>query len=255
MENQTWDPALYDQAHAYVADLARDLIDLLAPTPDDTVLDLGCGTGRMTEWLLASGARVIGVDSDPAMVAAARARCPTADLRQDDVRSLDADLRCTALLSNATLHWVPPADAPRMAESLARTVLPGGRLVVEFGGAGNIAHILAGLRAACERHGHAFAPDGGWYYPTLGAFASLLEAHGFSVRDARLFPRMTKLEGGLDGLRAWLEMFGAQPLAAVPAATRAELVAEVVDQCRPTLLRDGTWWADYVRLRVVALRA
>ena len=126
-----------------------------------------------------------------------------------------------------------------------RALKDGGRFVAEFGGKGNVATIIAAVRA--EAPGAANP----WYYPSLGEYASLLEAHGFRVTQAFHFDRPTALEGER-GMRDWLDMFGTALLAGVPAAERNAVCARIVERLRPTLFRDGTWFADYVRLRILA---
>jgi hypothetical protein len=88
----------------------------------------------------------------------------------------------------------------------------------------------------------------------VGEHATLLEAHGFEVRYARLFDRPTRLDG-TDGLREWLGMFGDSLLAAVPADERAAVVADVEDRLREDHYdpEAEAWTADYRRLRFVAV--
>ena len=82
---------------------------LLAPRPGEHVLDVGCGDGALTERLVEAGCVVLGVDSSPAQVAAARGRGLSAEVM--DAAALDFDQRFDAVFSNATLHWVKDADA------------------------------------------------------------------------------------------------------------------------------------------------
>ena len=74
------------------------------------------------------------------------------------------------------------------------------------------------------------------------------------MRLARLFDRPTRLEGGEDGLRGWLAMFGDSLLAPVSGEEREEVLAAVEERLRPEQFEDGTWIADYRRLRFVAVR-
>ena len=67
-----WNATLFEASHAYVWEMAKDLVDLLAPKPGERILDVGCGTGRLTSEISRSGASVLGVDNSPAMVAQAR---------------------------------------------------------------------------------------------------------------------------------------------------------------------------------------
>ena len=69
-----WDADRYQRQFGFVSAMAGDLLDLLDPAPGEAVLDLGCGTGELAAAIQARGARVWALDSDPAMVAAARRR-------------------------------------------------------------------------------------------------------------------------------------------------------------------------------------
>ncbi len=117
--------------------------------------------------------------------------------------------------------------------------------MAELGGKGNIQAIV---RALFEELPGAANP---WYYPSLGQYATLLEAHGFRVNQAFHFDRPTPLEGPR-GMQDWLEMFGKVVLDEAPAGQRNQTRDRIVERLRPTLYRHGKWFVDYVRLRIVA---
>lgn len=241
-----WNAEAYARDARYVADLAADLIDLLAPQPGETILDLGCGDGGMTEKLAASGAHVIGVDASPDMIALARAR--GLDARQMDGQKLNFEASFDAVFSNAALHWMPDAEA--VAAGVARALKPGGRFVAELGGAGNVAGIVAALEAVLREHRLDPAEGFTWYFPTPENHAALLRRHGFEMQDIRLFDRPTKVEMGMDG---WLGMFGTPYLDRLPVEARGAAVATMVERLAETHRDDdGLWWADHVRLRFTA---
>ena len=131
---------------------------------------------------------------------------------------------------------------------------PGGRFVAEMGGAGNIAEILAAVGAALAEAGLP-EPASPWYFPTPAQQAALLEGAGFRVARMEYFPRPTPLADCPDGLADWLEMFGRSLTAGVPADRLPRVLARVNELAapRPRLRRDGEWFADYWRLRFVAV--
>jgi hypothetical protein len=90
-----------------------------------------------------------------------------------------------------------------------------------------------------------------WYYPGIGEYAALLERHGLEVRYAVLFDRPTPLEGGLAG---WIRMFGGYLTAGLDEPRREAFVSAVERRAAPGLLRNGTWTADYRRLRIHAVK-
>jgi len=250
-----WDPDDYDGSHGFVYDYGADVVDLLDPQPGERVLDLGCGTGHLTAGIaraVGEDGFVLGIDPSGEMVARAREAHPGLAFARADARAFAAAEHFDAVFSNAALHWIPDQDA--VAARVADLLRPGGRFVAELGGTGNVRRIVDTVTDACARRGYEV--DHPWYFPTVGEHATLLERHGFEVTHARLFDRPTDLEGGEDGLREWLGMFGDSLLAPLSDEERAAVVAEVEDRLRPDLYdpESGTWTADYRRLRFVAER-
>ena len=248
-----WDTALYDQQHSYVWVYGADLLELLAPQPGERILDLGSGTGHLTAKVAASGAEVIGLDAAPSMVEEARKNYPDLQFVLANGTDFAFPDPFDAVFSNATLHWIKrAADA---AACISRALKPGGRLVAEFGGKGNVKSIISALYAAREATGYPARPElNPWYFPTIGEYAAILEQHGLSVTSANLFYRPTPLDGGDSGLQNWIEMFANSFLIDIPADRHQEVTQHVERQLQETLYRDGTWTVDYRRLRIVAIK-
>jgi trans-aconitate methyltransferase len=250
--SQSWDAQLYEQRHSFVWKLGGDLIELLAPRPGERVLDLGSGTGQLTAEIAKRGVEVVGIDNSAEMVEQARRNHPDLRFEIGDARTFALDRPFDAVFSNAVLHWVkPPGEA---VDRIRHALRPGGRFVAEFGGAGNVGHIAAAIRAALRelRLGDFDAIDP-WYFPTVGQYAAILEGCGFEVRFATLFDRPTPLEGE-GGMRDWVRMFGGAFLRAVPEALQEPFLSLVERTTRPALHDEGQWHADYRRLRVVAYK-
>jgi SAM-dependent methyltransferase len=241
---QIWSPDDYATHAGFVPQLGASIFERLHPQSGERILDLGCGDGVLTERIAAAGAAVIGVDSSPEMIAAARAR--GLDARVMDATSLTFLDEFDAVFSNAVLHWVQDHDA--VLAGVARALKPGGRFVAELGGQGNIAAISVAIRAIFARHGITYTWP--WNYPTAAEFAGRCAAQQLEVQRVELFPRPTPLPTGMNG---WLRTFAVSLFAAVPAEQRADLESEVVDLLAPAL-RDaaGNWSVDYVRLQVLA---
>ena len=248
VDSQFWNADDYARTASFVPKLGAHLIDRLAPRAGEVVLDLGCGDGTLTAAIAASGARVIGIDSSPEMLAAARTR--GLDVRLMSAERLELEERFDAVFSNAVLHWVTDLDGA--VERIARHLKPGGRFVGEFGGHGNVAAILTAILATLATRGIDGRPLNPWHYPTADAFAALLVRHGFAVDEAVLVPRPTPLDAGM---AAWIKTFGGAFLAALPESDRARFAEDVADLLAPSLRDpDGHWTADYVRLRFTATK-
>jgi trans-aconitate 2-methyltransferase len=222
----------------------------LAPRPGETVLDLGCGTGRLTEEIARAGTAVIGIDASAEMIAEARRLYPQLRFEVGDARDFSIAEPVDAVFSNAVLHWVRPPDAA--VRAVRKALKPGGRFVAEFGGHGNCGQLIAALVATLAEFGlgRDVLPD--WYYPSVAEYASLLEREGLEPTTALLFDRPTPLEGP-EGLRNWVRMFAAGAIDAVGAERREAFLTRLEETARPVLFRDGGWFADYRRLRVVGV--
>jgi SAM-dependent methyltransferase len=245
---QDWDAAAYERNAAFVAELGEPLVALLAPRPGERVLDLGCGDGRLTLALQRAGCVVVGVDSSPSQVEAARTR--GLDARVMDGEALAFEGEFDAAFSNAALHWMKRPE--RVLAGVFRALRPGGRFVGEMGGAGNVSAIARALTEALARRGRSFADLSPWYYPTGPEYRARLEAAGFAVVSIEVFDRPTDLPGDIT---AWLETFAGAFRSALPQGGRPALFAELREALAPILLKpDGTWWVDYVRLRFHAVK-
>ena len=243
-----WDPVAY-QAHAsFVPALGAPVVDLLAPKPGERILDLGCGDGALTVKLVESGAAVVGVDADKAMIATAKER--GLDARLGDGRQLEFDGEFDAVFTNAALHWM--AMPERVTAGVFKALKPGGRYVGEFGGHGNVAAIRTAVRAVLGRRGYSVPPFEESYYPTAEEFTAVLEAGGFTVEMCAIIPRPTPLPSGMS---AWLQTFrsGFIDSAGVPERERGQVIEDTRAMLRPILAdRAGNWIADYVRCRFAA---
>ena len=247
----TWDSSLYDDRHAFVWKTSADLIDLVNPRPGERVLDLGCGTGHLTAQLAERGADVTGLDASPSMVAQARQNYPKLNFSLADARNFYFSEPFESIMSNAALHWIQEPDMA--AKCMAAALRHGGRLVLEMGCLGNIASVLEALTAVLREAG--YTPLNPWYFPSAAEYSAVLENAGFEIRSLATFERHHRLEHPERGLREWLEMFAGSWFTGIPKLIRERLIDQIEARLRPELYRDGSWWADYKRLRVIALAA
>ncbi len=244
---KNWDATAYDRDFAFVASYGAELLDWLAVRPGETVLDLGCGTGELAARIAEAGARVIGIDSDPGMIEAARRRLPGGDLRVADAHDFSVEEPVDAVFSNAALHWMPAAV--EVLGCVSDALRDGGRFVAEMGATGNVATVMSAVDQACREAG---LPERAWpwFFPSPAQYAAMLEDAGFEIRELDFRDRPTELAGGAEGFTGWLTMFAGAALADVPPAV-LERAAEIA---RPALWRSGSWWADYRRLRFRAVK-
>lgn len=246
---QSWNAEDYGRHAAFVPALGGAALDWLRPRPGERILDLGCGDGTLTRKLVEAGAVVVGVDSAPDMVRAARER--GIDARRLDARTLPFDGEFDAVFSNAVLHWIREGMEAALA-GVARALRPGGRFAGEMGGFGNVAAITTALLAALERRGVDGRTVLPWTFPGPEGWRRRLERAGFTVLRIELVPRPTLLEAGM---AAWLDLFAGPFFVVLPVGERQRVRDEVVRLLEPSLRdENGSWYADYVRLRFLATK-
>jgi trans-aconitate 2-methyltransferase len=194
-----WDAETYDRVANPQEEWGRQVLARLELRGDETVLDAGCGSGRVTRLLLERlpAGRVIGVDASPSMVAKARewlADDDRVELRVADLAELELAEPVDAIFSNATFHWI--GDHRRLFEVLFACLAPGGPLEAQCGGEGNVAELVRNLEAL---QGDAR------FAPYLRGFR--VNWNFASVEDTR-----TRLaRAGFGEIECWLERRRVQP--------------------------------------------
>jgi len=243
---QTWEAESYARNARFVSELGMPVLEWLAPRSGERILDLGCGDGALTEKIAAVGCSVVGVDTSPDLLAAARAR--GLDVQQMDGQALAFHHEFDAVFSNAAIHWMRRADD--VITGVKRALKPGGRFVGEFGGFGNVAAIRVAVHAVLRQAGYDPAAVDPWFFPTPADYRARLEAQGFGINRIELIPRPTPLPTAIG---PWLDTFGASFFGVAPDSEHVKLCGQAASLLRPALCDEqGNWTADYVRLRFAA---
>jgi trans-aconitate 2-methyltransferase len=244
-----WDAATYDRISDPQVQMARPVLERLPLAGDETVLDAGCGSGRVTRLLLdrLPRGRVIAVDAAPSMVEEARAALgDRATVIRSDLLELSVPEPVDAAFSNAVFHWV--LDHDLLFERLYAALRPGGQLVAQCGGEGNIDELR---RVAREVAAEApFAPhlrdwSDPWNYAGPAETGRRLAAAGFDEIDVWLQPWPVHPPEPLEYLRT---VCLGHHLQALPADLRDRYVETVAGRCASPLT------LDYVRLNIDARR-
>lgn len=255
-----WDADDYSAAHAHHRAGDAGILAPLALGPGRCVVDLGCGTGELTDRIartVGPAGLVVGVEPDPSLYAAAAARTRPGlgfvrARGQDFASALDRN--ADTVVSVAMLHWVPEDEQPLVLAQVASVLGSGGQLRLDCGGEGQIAAAREVLAPVAARHGLPTQP---WSFPGVTGFERVLADAGFALEGGwcRLLRQRRSFtdEGAVLG---WLrsQVLNAYTAGAA-AGVAADFTADAEAACRHALRRpDGTYDQDYVRLDVLARR-
>ena len=242
-----WNAAAYDRVADPQARWGATVLDRLALAGDETVLDAGCGSGRVTELLAERlpGGRIIALDASTAMLQQAAKRLARFGER---VSFIEADLGAPlpamppvdAILSTAVFHWIPDHDA--LFRNLAAVLRPRGRLVAQCGGAGNVQRFSEVVARVTGDHGIERT------FESPEATERRLEAAGFTEIRCWLSEEPTRFETG-GPFEAFLETVCLRDhVEGLAPEARSALVKAVAEAMPEPVL-------DYVRLNIDAVRA
>ncbi len=249
--NIQWDAEKYTSDFSFVAQYGNDVAALIDAPAGSSVLDLGCGSGALTNTLQAKGYCVIGMDGSQEQLEIARQNYPDIPFLQGDATDFTLKEPVDVVFSNAVFHWIDREKQPAMLQCVYNALQDNGQFVFEMGGYQNNRIIHTALADVFQKHGYPYTIP--FYFPSIGEYAALLEQAGFLVQYALLFDRPTPLKGE-DGLKDWIKMFLKTPFSVVPEQERETIMDEAVEQMRPVLYRTDKWFADYVRLRMKAVK-
>lgn len=260
-----WSGDLYAANTAHHRAHDDRILETLDPRPGDRVLDVGCGVGDLTVRIaerVTAGAHgpghVTGIDRSADMIATARAsnRHDAVDFEvvpAQEIGTVFDEASFDRLVSVACLHWIDEADHPRVLSAFHRVLAPGGTMVLDFGGRGQIAAVLD---VVSEFAVPMNIPECPWFFPGE-EYRETVEAAGFApgavsvelVHQRRSMPTFDDLTGWLDSqvLVAWRPH--------LDDAMWGALRAGVLERSYAGLRRDdGSYDLDYVRCFVVGRR-
>lgn len=253
MSKREWDAQAYDRISTPQQSWGVEVLRRLPLAGDELVLDAGCGTGRVTEMLLERlpRGRVLAVDGSPSMVATARERLASdgrfagrVEVLLQDLLELELAEPVDAILSTATFHWIHDHD--KLYGRLHAALRPGGRLVAQCGGEGNVASVHrraweVGGRAPYEPHLRGLGHP--WNFTSPGQAEQSLLGAGFGQARCWLTPAPTRPPEPLVFLRTViLNPF----VELLPEELREPFVAEVAAGLGDPVT------VDYVRLNIDA---
>ena len=247
----TWNPDIYDKELDFVSEYGKEVISLLNPIEGERILDLGSGTGDLTYEIAKVGAKVVGMDLSIEMIEKAQGKYPNLEFVLGNAEDFAFDQPFDAVFSNDAIHWMP--GAKQVAKGIWKALRPGGRFVTEFGGIGNIETVVLSITEVLSKEYKVESPNP-WYFPSIGEYSSLLEQQGFHVTYAVHFNRPTKLKEGNKGLYVWLNAIANDFFRGFTAEEKRIIYDKIASKIKKQLFRDGSWYIDYKRIRIVAVK-
>jgi trans-aconitate methyltransferase len=211
---------------------------------------VGCGTGELTNKIYAAGATVTGIDASREMIGKASEKYNEIEFFVKNASDFSFEEKFDAAFSNATLHWINKQK--EALQCIYNALKKNGRFVFEMGGKHNIESIHDAIRTAMREEGIEDPGDQN-YFPSVAEQCVLLEKVGFTVTDVMYFKRPTALEGE-DGMKLWIAQFCGFFFKNISNELREKITAKAVQNLKQTNYRNGTWNADYVRLRVKTVK-
>jgi trans-aconitate methyltransferase len=249
-----WKTELYDNKLAYVSDFGKGVVELLNPIREEKILDLGCGTGDLAHEISKSEANVTGMDLSAEMIEKAKIKYPNINFYVGNAEDFKLDSTFDAVFSNAALHWMKNPE--KVVKCVWDTLNEGGRFVAEFGGQGNVEVVINAIsELLAEDYGIDASKLNPWYFPSIAQYSKLLEDQGFSVKYAVYFDRPTKMEDGENGLKHWLAGFADGFFRDFSLQQKDAIFEKIASKTRNKLFREGSWYVDYKRLRVMAIKS
>jgi len=246
-----WNAQKYHETCGSVTEHGIKLVDILRKMGCDRVLDLGCGTGVLTDEISRFANEIIGIDSSPAMIERAKATYPDLKFIVMDACSLCWENYFDAVFSNAVFHFIKTQDI--LLNSIYKALIKNGKLVCEFGASGNIINLLDAVADACKKRSKDYSLR--FYYPTRDEYSGMLEIQGFFVDSIITYDLDTKLTNGELGLRNWVNQVFNVEMQWFDISSREEVLKEIESVLRPAQWDGFNWHLPNRRIQVIARKS
>jgi len=243
-----WDVEKYHETCGRVTEQGVNLVNVLKELQCERVLDLGCGTGVLTNDIAGFVNEVIGIDASAAMIDKAAAAYPNLEFHVIDACSLPWSGYFDAVFSNAVFHFIKEQDV--LLGSIFKSLAENGALVCEFGASGNLEELLAAVAAACIKRGKDYSLR--FYYPEKEEYENLLEKNGYTLESVTIFDLDTQLKEGAAGLRNWINQIFNVEMEWFDSVEREAVLDEIESALRYAQWDGSNWHLPNRRIRVVA---
>jgi 2-isopropylmalate synthase len=244
-ESNNWNTNQYKNHASFVSDMAEDLVEVLNPKKDETILDLGCGDGTLALKIKQKCQNIIAVDLSNEMVEKTKSLGIEAYIMS--ATNLEFENKFDAVFSNAVLHWVKQSKLA--VQNINKVLKQNGRFIAEFGGYKNINTIVQAIQEVFNQNKDYGVFNNPWYFPTTQEYKNILEQNGFEVKSINLTTRPTSV----DDISNWLNIFANGIISHLNKEQKESFLLEVKCILENKLYtKEQGWILDYVRIRVEA---
>lgn len=235
------------------------LLELLKPTQDEHILDVGCGNGELTKQIAIRAARVVGIDClscEDIESNEANGSYENLKFQVMDATNLKFNEEFDAVFSNLVIHHIKTPE--EVISSVWNALKPDGRFVAEFYGHGTAEEIILALQEVMSSHNYSFDinEDFPWYLPTQEQYCKLLTSQGFTVIVNKNFPKKLDLDDEVD-IRSWTGnlLLKIQRFGDMDDENRQKIFKEVENQVRSQLFDGSRWFVNHQHIRIVAIKS
>lgn len=256
-----WDAGDYNRNSSSQQKWARELIGKLQLCGNERILDIGCGDGKISAEIAACVPQgsVVGLDISEEMIGYARYNFPSEiyynlEFVLGDASKLNYLQEFDVIFSNATLHWV--IDHVPVLEGMVHSLKPSGKALLQMGGKGNAAGILALANHKCvnskwSTYFKDFKIPYGFYSPE--EYISWLQQSGFIAKRVELIPK-DMVHKNKNDLAAWVRTTWLPYTQRIPVEMQDNYIGEIVDEYLGIFPpdQDGYIYVQMYRLEVEA---
>lgn len=248
-----WKAEVYANNSKGQAVWAQELIDKIGIKGDETILDIGCGDGKITEYLstLTKG-EVVGIDLSAEMIAYAKQAFFEPKFMQMDAQNMEFLNRFEIVFSNAALHWA--SDHEAVVKGIYKALKNGGKAVLQMGGEGNAKEVFDMFFAILPRYKHYFEGFKAPYtFCSAEYYEKLLEKVGFESYTATLIPK-DMVHEDVKAFRGWLESTWFPFIDRIPDTMQEKFIQECIENYLVShpLDKQGRVHVAMVRLEIEA---
>ena len=242
-----WNAEKYFETCGRVTEHGNKLVDILRNMDCHRVLDIGCGTGVLTNKIAEFAQEVIGIDSSNAMIEKAKTLYPNLKFYVMDACSLQWEKYFNVIFSNAVFHFIQNQES--LLRSIHKALAENGMLICEFGASGNIQNLLDAMAGACIKRGKKFSSR--FFYPTEEDYRALLEKNGFLVESLVIYDLDTQLKEGEMGLRNWIKQIFSVEMEWFNAYEQEEILREIELTLRSNQWDGLNWHLANKRIKII----